>query len=124
MKLPTLTRTPMGYSRTLPADVGGGGERFGPPAICQTNGPILDPKTAFDSSGFEISEKIAQFYLNGTDGVTGRVKVQVFGYLPLLASPGKAAVSNRNKAVGTTLIVYGILLSTVLSFLWSSVKSR
>ena len=56
----SLTRAPMGYSRTLPAD---GGGRFGPPAICQTTGPILGPKTALDSSGFELFEYIAQLYL-------------------------------------------------------------
>ena len=50
----------MGYSRTLPAD---GGGRFGPPAICRTTGPILDPKTAFDSSGLELSEYVTKFYL-------------------------------------------------------------
>ena len=62
----------MGYSRNLPAD--GKGAFRPPPAICQTNGPILDPKTAFDSSGLEISEYVAKFYLNVTDEVTDRVK--------------------------------------------------
>ena len=53
-----LTRSPMGYSRTLPAD-GGGGAFPPPPAICQTNGPILDLKMAFDSSVLELSEYVA-----------------------------------------------------------------
>ena len=75
----------MGHSRTLPADGGG----FIPHAIFQTNGPILDPKTAFDSPGLEISEYVAKFYLNVTDDVTGRVKGQNFEYLSLSASPGR-----------------------------------
>ena len=57
-----------------PARRWGGGPFAPAPAICQTNGPILDPKTAFDSSGLELSEYVAKFYLN-TDDVTGRVKV-------------------------------------------------
>ena len=39
----------------------GGG--VAPPAIRQTTEPILDPKTAFDSFGLEISEYIAKFYV-------------------------------------------------------------
>ena len=83
----------MGYSRsrTLPAK---GGGAFRPPAICQTNGPILDPKTEFDSFGLEISEYVAKFCLSVTDDVTGRVKGQNFEYLSLLASPGKATTSD------------------------------
>ena len=72
---------------------GGGGASRPPPAICQTNGPILDPKTAFDSSGLELSEYVAKFYLSLTDDFTGRDICQFFEYLSLLASPGKAAVS-------------------------------
>ena len=59
-------------------------------AICQTNGPILDPRVAFDSPGLELVEYVAKFHPN----VTGRVKCQNFEYLLLLASPGKAAVSD------------------------------
>ena len=73
--------------------MGGGGSPL-PPATCQTNGPILDPKSAFGSFGLEFSESVAKFYLNVTDGVTGRVKGEIFEYLSLLASLGKAAVSN------------------------------
>ena len=52
-----------------------GGGRFAPaPAICQTNGPILDPETAFDSSGLALSEYVAKFHLHVTGDVTGRVK--------------------------------------------------
>ena len=65
-----------------------------PPAICQINGPILDPKTAFDSFGLELYEYVAKFYVNVTDDVTGRVKVFFFENLTMLASPGKVAVSN------------------------------
>ena len=63
-----------------------------PPAICQTIERILDPKTASDILGLELSEYVAKFYLNVTDDVTGRVKGQIFDYLSLLALPGKAAV--------------------------------
>ena len=44
-------------------DWGGRGGRFAPPAICQTTGPILDPKTAFDSFGLELFEYVTKFYL-------------------------------------------------------------
>ena len=73
-----------------------GGGRFNPPplAICQTNGPILDPKTAFGSSGFELSEYVANFFLNVTDEVAGWATRQSFEYLSLLASPGTAVISN------------------------------
>ena len=85
-----LTRAPMGYSRTLPADGGRSPSR----AIYQNIGPILDPKTEFDSSGHELSEYVVKVYLKVTDDATGRIKGQIFNYLSLLASPGKAAVSN------------------------------
>ena len=86
-----LTRAPMGYSRTLPADRGGR-----PPsrAIYQNIGPILDPNTEFHSSGHELSEYVVKVHLKVTDDATGRIKGQIFNYLSLLASPGKAAVSN------------------------------
>ena len=113
----------MGYSRTPPADRGGG--RFAPlSALCQTNGPIIDPTTAFhESSGLEISEYVAKFYLNVTD-VTGRVKGQILEHLTLHTSPDKVAVSDWNEAHGTTWIVPGILLNTIISLLWPCVKSR
>ena len=61
------------------------GDRFAPlPAICQTNGRILDPKTESDSSGLEPSEYVVKLYLNAIDDVTGRVS--------LLASQGETAV--------------------------------
>ena len=55
-----LSRAPIGYSRTR-APIGGGVRP--PPAICQTTGPILYPKTAFDSFGLELSEFVAKCYL-------------------------------------------------------------
>ena len=73
-----LTRAPMGCSQTLSGDRGGGGARFGPLAICQTPGPIVDPKTVFDRSGNEVLEYVAKFYLNHTDDVTVRVKREIF----------------------------------------------
>ena len=40
------------------------GVAFSPPAaICQTTGPILDPKKAFDSPEHELSEYIAKLYV-------------------------------------------------------------
>ena len=56
-----------------PARRWGAGVRPPPPlpAIFQTTGPILDPKTAFDSSGLKLSEYVAEFYLNVTDDATG-----------------------------------------------------
>ena len=48
-----------------------------PPAICQTIGPIFDPKTAIDSPGHEPSECTMKCYLNVTDDVTGQVKGQI-----------------------------------------------
>ena len=59
-----------------------GGGRF-LTAIRQTTGPILDPKTAYDSFGLELYA--AKFYVKVTDDVTGRVKGQMF-CLSLLAS--------------------------------------
>ena len=50
-----------------------GGGAFHPPAFCQTTGPILEPKRAFDSSGLELSENVAKLYLNVTDDVTVRI---------------------------------------------------
>ena len=69
-----------------------------PPAICQTTGPILNPKTAFYSSRLELFEYFfIYFFVKVTDGVTGRVKVHIFDYLSSPASPGKAAVPIRLK---------------------------
>ena len=70
----------MGISGPCPP-IGGGGVSPStppPPAICQANGPILNLKTAFDSSGLELSEYVATLYLNFTDDATGRVKRQIF----------------------------------------------
>ena len=55
-----LTCAPMGYSWTRAPMWGGG---CPPPVICQTTGPVLDPKTAFGSLVFELSEYVAKFYL-------------------------------------------------------------
>ena len=71
-----LSSALMGYFPDSAHRCGGRLLRPPPPAICQTNGPIPDPKTAFDRSGFELSEYVATFCLNGTDEVTGRVKCQ------------------------------------------------
>ena len=81
----------------FPAD--GGRVAFRPPAICQATGSILDPKTAFDSSGLELSDYLNIIFIcDVTDDVAGRVKGKILDFLSLLASPGKAAVSNWNKA--------------------------
>ena len=48
------------------------GRRFAPPpSISQTNRPILDPKTTFDSSNHKLSERFAKFWINVTDDITG-----------------------------------------------------
>ena len=65
-----------------------------PGAVCQTVGPILNPKKAFDSPGFELYEYVANLYLSVTDDVTDRTKPQIFYYPSLLASPSKVAVSD------------------------------
>ena len=36
-------------------------------AICQTTGPILDPKSAFDCHGLELSGHVAKVYLKVTN---------------------------------------------------------
>ena len=74
------------------------GGRLGLPAICHNTFPVLNRKTEFDSPGLELPKYPAKFYLKVTNDVTGRVKDQIIDYLSLLASPGKAAVSNQNKA--------------------------
>ena len=56
-----LTRAPMGYFRTLPAD---GGGTF--PPICYLPNYWADSrseKKAFNSSGLELSKYVAKFYL-------------------------------------------------------------
>ena len=68
------------------------------PSICQTTGLIIDPKTAFNSPMFDLAEYIAECYVEVTDDVTGRVKVNIVYSLSLLASPGKAAITNWNKS--------------------------
>ena len=63
----------------MPAVWGGGAFRTSPlPAICpdiRTTGAILDPKTEFDSPGYELAEYMAKFCLEVTGDVTGQVKV-------------------------------------------------
>ena len=63
-----LKRAPVGYSRTLTANWGGG--RF----VCQTTEAILDSKMALDSPGHELSEYIAKVHMKVTDNVTGQAK--------------------------------------------------
>ena len=83
----------MEYSRTLPA-VGEGGGAFHPsPAICQTTWPILHPKTAL-APGLNFQNMLQNFIYDVTDDVTGRVRGKILDFLSLLASPGKAGVSN------------------------------
>ena len=88
VKFPAVTRASMGYFRTLP----------GPRAICRSTGPILDPKTVFDSPGLELCEYATKYSLKFIHDVKDRVKLNIFYYLSSLASPGKAAVSDLDKA--------------------------
>ena len=58
----------MGYFRTLLSQMGEGGGSFRLSlAICQTTGPILDPKTAFDKPGHELLEYITNCCLKVTE---------------------------------------------------------
>ena len=100
--------------------LGGGG---GPPAICQTTGPILDPKPTFSSPGMSLSEYIHKRYLKITVDATSQVKDKIFEHLSWLASPLTVAISYWNKAVETWWIVSGMFLSTHLS-LWDLLKSQ
>ena len=53
--------------------IGGGGLR---PAMRHTTAPVLDPKTAFDICGPEISEyTYCKLYLKVTDCVTGMTSI-------------------------------------------------
>ena len=47
-------------------------------AICQTTGPILDPKTVFHGGGHKLSEYIMKYHLKVTDDVTGHTKGHIF----------------------------------------------
>ena len=80
--------------------------------ICRTSGPILDSKTAFDRPRHGRSECLAKIYQKVTDDVTDRVKTKIFEYLSSLSSPGKAAVSDCNKADEAARIVSMIPLGT------------
>ena len=62
-----------------------------PLASYQITGPILDPKTAFEIPGQEVSEHTAKLYLNVTDDVADQVKGQISEYPPSLTSPGNVA---------------------------------
>ena len=115
-----LTRAPMGYFWTLPAD---GMGAFRPLAICQITGPILDPKRHLIAPGLNVPNMLQNFIWMSLM-MTHVWSKSIFYNLPLLASPGKAATTNWNKADGTTWIVSWILLNTLLSLMWPCVKSR
>ena len=90
-----LTRAPMGYSRTLPADEGGIVSSPPPPRAIYLPNYWTDSRSenGTDNSGLELSEYVAKLYVTVTGNVTGRDKGH-FYYLSLLASPDK---SNRIK---------------------------
>ena len=46
------------YDRVFPYPIRRWEWRSSPPSICQTTGAILDPKTAFESSGLELSKYV------------------------------------------------------------------
>ena len=56
---------------------GGGGVSLSI-AICQTTGPIIYPKMAFDSPNLGLVEYVVNLYLDAIDDVTGPVKVNCF----------------------------------------------
>ena len=57
---------------------GGGGHFTTTPAICQTILEILDPKTAFDGAGHELSEYFVELYQKITNDVTDQANVRCF----------------------------------------------
>ena len=54
--------------------LGGGVGVQSVPAICQTTGSILDPKTILDRPGHVYAGYFAKFCLNVTDDVTDQVE--------------------------------------------------
>ena len=87
-KLNQLTRAPMGYSLTLPADSGGGAS---PLLSTKLLGRLSIRKRYLISPGLKFLNMLQHFICDDNDDVTGRVKCKV---RDLLASPGKAAVPN------------------------------
>ena len=81
----------MAYFRTLPADGRGGGGVSPLISPKLRTGSILDPKMAFDCPGLQLSENVTKFNVNVTD-VKGRVKGQIFDYLPSLTSLGNVVI--------------------------------
>ena len=115
-----LTRALMEYSRHCPP-MGGG--RFG--TLCYLLNYWTDSRSEngiryLRALNFRICCKILSEHHWWREGPGQRSDF----WLSMLASPGKAAVSDWNKADGMTWIVSGILLSTLLSLLGPCIKSR
>ena len=90
----------MEYSET---DVsGGGGEGGLPRTFCQVTGQICNPKPAFLSSVYEVSEHPAKSHLKVTDDVTDQIKGQSFAYLSALALLDEVASRLRTSGVTRT----------------------
>ena len=107
LNLKILTRTTIGYFRILSAD---GGGRFDPPPTTQRpSAKLLDRfltrKWYLIATGLTFPNVLQNFICGVTDDVTGRVQGV---FLPVLVSPGKAAISNWNKAEATTWNVSGV----------------
>ena len=55
--------------------------------LCQTTGPVLDPKAAFGSPGLELFEYVATFYLRVPDDVEVGSKVRILTAIAGVAGP-------------------------------------
>ena len=108
-----LARATMGFGelRVVMTGRGGGGgwAVFRHPTICQTAGPILDPKMSFDDVLHGLSECIANFYLKINDDVTGEVKCDTSEYRSSLALPGKVASQTGTKPMKRHALCVGYL---------------
>ena len=102
----------MGYSRTLPAH----GGAFRPPPSAKLLRRFSIRKRHLIAPGLNLPNILQDFICDVTDDVTGRVKSKIVVFLSLLASPGKVAVSNWNKAEKRHESYLGYLLSTPKSF--------
>ena len=66
--------------------------------IFQSTGPISKIKIPFDSPVCELSKHGTKFNLEGTDDVTGQVKVRMFNFSGLVTSASTISLLSANKA--------------------------
>ena len=115
-----LTRYTMGIPGPWPPMVG----RFAPNPllIFKQLDRFLILKGHLVTSGLNLINMLQNFI--STSLMTSSDQRPDFYYLSLLVSPGKATVSNWNKADGTTWIASGKILRTLLSLLRPCAKTR